>query len=205
MGAVRRRPPKSFLTWACSCDTIKQKREDERVILRGKEVDAVRLFVAVQLSEQMKNSLVEVMHDMKNQGVVGSYVPKQNLHMTLTFIGETDKRQQIQEIMSEIGFQPFRIALTEAGNFGDTQWIGVKGNQKLKGYVNELQKRLREEGIPFDGKKFTPHITLLRKTKASRPYTVKAPKLDMNVEKISLMKSEFKDGKPVYKEMFSVP
>lgn len=145
------------------------------------------------------------MHDMKNQGVGGSYVPKQNLHMTLTFIGETDKRQQVQEIMSEIGFQPFRIALTEAGNFGDTQWIGVKGNQKLKGYVNELQKRFREEGIPFDGKKFTPHITLLRRTKASHPYTVKAPKLDMNVEKISLMKSEFKDGKPVYKEIYSVP
>ena len=165
----------------------------------------MRLFVAVQLSEPMKNALVEVMHELKNQGVGGSYVPKQNLHMTLTFIGETDKRQQIQEIMSEIGFQPFRIVLTEAGNFGDTQWIGVKGNQKLKGYVNELRKRLREQGIPFDGKNFTPHITLLRGAKASRPYTVNTPKLDMNVEKISLMKSEFKDGKAVYKEVFSVP
>lgn len=165
----------------------------------------MRLFVAVQLSGQMKDALVEVMHDLKNQGVSGSYVPKQNLHMTLTFIGETDKRHEIQDIMREIGFQPFRIALTEAGNFGDTQWIGVKGNQKLKGYVNELQKKLREHGIPFDGKKFTPHITILRSTKASRPYTVKAPKLDMQVEKISLIKSEQKDGKTVYKEMFSVP
>ena len=171
----------------------------------GKEVKAMRLFVAVQLSEPMKNALVDVMHDMKNQGVSGSFVPKQNLHMTLSFIGETDRRQEIQEIMSEIGFQPFRIALTEAGNFGDTQWIGVKGNQKLKGYVNELQKKFRERGIPFDGKKFTPHITLLRRAKAGRPYTVRVPKLDMNVEKISLMKSELKDGKSVYKEMFSVP
>lgn len=165
----------------------------------------MRLFVAVPLSEQMKDTLVEVMHDMKNQGVSGNFVPKQNLHLTLTFIGETDKRYQIQDIMREIGFQPFRIVLTEAGNFGDTQWIGVKGNQKLKGYVNELQKKFREQGIPYDGKKFTPHITLLRGTKANRPYIVKIPKLDMQAEKISLMKSEQKDGRMVYKEMFSVP
>ncbi len=164
----------------------------------------MRLFVAVQLSDPMKNSLVEVMHDLKKQGVNGNFTPKQNLHMTLTFIGETDKKQEIQKLMEEIGFQPFRIVLTEAGSFGDLQWIGVKGNQKLKGYVNELQKKLREHGIPFDNKKFTPHITILRGAKSSRPYSIQVPKLEMQVEKISLMKSEQKDGRTVYKEVFSV-
>ena len=165
----------------------------------------MRLFVAVQLSEQMKNSLVEVMHDLKKQGLSGNFTPRQNLHLTLTFIGETDRRQQIQEIMKEIGFQPFRLALTEPGSFGDVRWIGVKGNQKLKGYVNELQKRLREQGIPFDDKKFIPHITILRGAKSGRPCSITVPKLEMQAERVSLMKSEQKDGRTVYREVFSVP
>lgn len=43
----------------------------------------MRLFVAIPLSEEMKNALVGVMHDLKKQGVEGNYVPAQNLHITL--------------------------------------------------------------------------------------------------------------------------
>ena len=31
------------------------------------------------------------LHDLKQKGVKGSYVLAQNLHLTLAFIGETDK------------------------------------------------------------------------------------------------------------------
>ena len=47
----------------------------------------MRLFIAIQLSPEMKKALVSCMHDLKKQGVEGNYVPAQNLHMTLALIG----------------------------------------------------------------------------------------------------------------------
>ena len=48
----------------------------------------MRLFIAIRLSDEMKKALINCMHDLKKQGVEGNYVPAQNLHMTLAFIGE---------------------------------------------------------------------------------------------------------------------
>ena len=49
--------------------------------------------------------------------------------------------------------------------------------------------------------KFVPHITMIRKVSAKNPYQVHLPKSEMTVKKISLMKSEFKNGKVEYKEL----
>ena len=95
----------------------------------------------------------------------------------------------------------FRLTLSEKGNFGNILWAGVKGNQKLKTYVKDLRAALSAEGIPFDTEKFVPHITLIRKVSAKKPYQVHLPKADMTVKKASLMKSEQKNGKMVYKEL----
>ena len=58
----------------------------------------MRLFIAIQLSDEMKKALVACMHDLKKQGVEGNYVPAQNLHMTLAFIGEYESACRRKEI-----------------------------------------------------------------------------------------------------------
>ena len=57
----------------------------------------MRLFIAIQLSDEMKKALVACMHDLKKQGVEGNYVPAQNLHMTLAFIGEYESEGSDRE------------------------------------------------------------------------------------------------------------
>lgn len=161
----------------------------------------MRLFIAIRLSEEMKKALVACMHDLKKQGVDGNYVPAQNLHMTLAFIGEYDDPSKVKEAIRRVPLPEFRLTLSEKGNFGNILWAGVKGNQKLKTYVKDLRAALSEEGIPFDNEKFVPHITLIRKVSAKKPYQVHLPKADMTVKKASLMKSEQKNGKMVYKEL----
>ena len=161
----------------------------------------MRLFIAIRLSEEMKKALVACMHDLKKQGVDGNYVPAQNLHMTLAFIGEYDDPSKVKEAIRRVPLPEFRLTLSEKGNFGNILWAGVKGNQKLKTYVKDLRAALSEEGIPFDNEKFVPHITLIRKVSAKKPYQVHLPKADMTVKKASLMKSEQKNGKIVYKEL----
>lgn len=161
----------------------------------------MRLFIAIQLSDEMKKSLVACMHDLKKQGVEGNYVPAQNLHMTLAFIGEYDDPSKVKEVIRRVPLPEFRLTLSEKGNFGNILWAGVKGNQKLKTYVKDLRAALSAEGIPFDTEKFVPHITLIRKVSAKKPYQVHLPKADMTVKKASLMKSEQKNEKMVYKEL----
>ena len=95
----------------------------------------------------------------------------------------------------------FRLSLSEKGNFGNILWAGVKGNQKLKAYVKELRSALDEEGIPYDRSSFVPHITLIRKASAKKPYQVRLGKAVMTVKRASLMKSEQKNGKVVYQEL----
>ena len=57
--------------------------------------------------------------------------------------------------------------------------------------------------IPYDRKKFVPHVTIIRNM--GGPWKkVSPPKADMTVKKVSLMKSEQKNGKQVYTEIFSV-
>ena len=164
----------------------------------------MRLFVALQLSDSMKKALVGTMHEMKKKNVAGSYVPAQNLHITLAFIGETKEAEKVRQVLQQIPVEKSRLTFDTFGYFGDTMWIGVKGNQKIKKYVSDLRKTLKENGIPCDDSKFVPHVTLLRKLKGPRPSGLAVPEADMTVTKISLMKSETKDGKRVYTEIFSV-
>lgn len=161
----------------------------------------MRLFIAIQLSDEMKKALVGYMHDLKKQGVEGNYVPAQNLHMTLAFIGEYDNPGQIKEILRSLPLPEFRLSLSEKGNFGNILWAGVKGNQKLAAYVKALRAALSAEEVPCDTDKFIPHITLIRKASAKKPIQTPLPKADMMVKKASLMKSEQKNGKVSYREL----
>ena len=161
----------------------------------------MRLFIAIRLSDEMKKALVTCMHDLKKQGVEGNYVPAQNLHMTLAFLGEYDDPAKVKDVIRKVPLPEFRLSLSEKGNFGNILWAGVKGNQKLKTYVKDLRAALAEEGIPFDREKFVPHITLIRKVSAKKPYQVHLPKADMTVKKASLMRSELKIGMMVLKEL----
>lgn len=162
----------------------------------------MRVFVAVTISEELKKTITGTLHDLKKQGIKGSYVPLQNLHLTLTFIGETREPEKIKEALQTVKYKPFRLSLSEMGTFGDLLWIGMKGKQGLTGVVRDVRKALDDAGIAYDSQKFVPHITVIRKV-SGKWQSVPAPKGDMMVKKISLMKSEQKDGKQVYTEIFS--
>ena len=164
----------------------------------------MRLFVAIPLPDEMKTSLVGLMHALKKAGVKGNYVPVQNLHLTLAFIGAVESAAAVKDALRTVSFKPFRLSLTELGNFSDLLWVGVKGNQGLSAAAKAVRDALDAAGIDYDRKKFTPHITLIRKA-AGRWQQAAAPKGDSMVQKISLMKSGQRNGKQVYTEILSLP
>ncbi len=163
----------------------------------------MRLFIAIRLSDEMQSELVSTMHLLKKAGVKGSYVPKQNLHLTMAFIGETKGAAGVKEALQKVKYKPFRLSLSEMGAFGDLLWTGVKGNQGISAAVRDIRSALDAAGIEYDRKKFVPHITLIRKM-TGKWQSVQAPKCEMMVKSISLMKSEEKDGKRIYTELFCI-
>ena len=73
----------------------------------------MRVFVAIPLSEEMKSAVTDTMHRMKKQGIRGSYVPKQNLHLTLAFIGETKEAAAVKAALETVKIKPFRLAFSD--------------------------------------------------------------------------------------------
>ena len=164
----------------------------------------MRLFIGVAMSDPMKKALIDVLHELKQQGITGNYVPAANFHMTMAFIGETNQLEEIKAVMNALPVEKARLSFNDFGFFDDTFWIGIKGNQKIKKYAADLRKGLKDAGIPCDQTKFEPHVTLLRKVKGRRPTGLKVPDRDMTISKVSLFRSDMKDGKRVYKEIYSV-
>ena len=161
----------------------------------------MRIFIAIQLSDEMKAAVTGTMHELKKAGVKGSYIPSQNLHLTLAFIGETKDAGVIKDAVKDLSFKPFRLSLSDMGTFGDLLWVGLKGNQGLSAIVRDVRAALEAAGIPYDGKKFVPHITIVRNMIGSYQ-KVPSPKGEMMVKKISVMRSDIKEGKRVYTELF---
>ena len=144
----------------------------------------MRLFIAICLSEAMKDALRDVQRQMRAQRVTGSFTPEENMHLTLAFIGEYPEPEDIRLP----GFAPFDIELDGFGCFGDLWWAGLKPCPPLKRYVTALRRSLSDDGIPFDRKRFSPHITLLRRGVGAP--AVQVPEAGMTVDHVSLMRSD---------------
>ncbi len=153
----------------------------------------MRLFIAICFDEEMLDSLVEIQDDLMRSGVKGSYTPRENLHMTLAFIGENDDPEQILEVMKNVPLRSFSVKLSGYGPFKDMFFANLEENENLHDYVKRLRKALVDEEISFDRKKFLPHVTLVRRAECSKGKEL-LPELEesepMRVNGISLMKSE---------------
>ena len=90
------------------------------------------------------------------------------------------------------------------GSFSDLYWCGIGENDKLLSYVKRLRRALAENEIPFDRKKFSPHITLIRRAEYDRRRGfpgVTIPDASMQVTGVSLMRSDRTKSGMVYTEI----
>ena len=157
----------------------------------------MRLFIAIQLNDEMKDALIRIQNAMKRQGVRGNFTRRENLHLTLAFIGEYSDAELVREVVDQTDFDGFEIGLDGIGAFGNLWWAGINfgDDRELKAVAKKLRRGLADAGIPFDRKKFSPHITLVRKAQSidgKIPESVLdgIPQAGMYVDRISLMRSD---------------
>ena len=163
----------------------------------------MKLFIALRLSDDMCEAIGDLQQVLQRQGVRGNYTPRENLHLTLAFIGEYSDPEPVLEVLSAVPFEPVELALEGVGAFGDLWWIGLEACQGLQGYVRRLRHALAEAGIPFDRKRFSPHITMLRRADVALS-KVRIPPVEraaMIVDHPSLMRSDRGKAGMIYTEI----
>ena len=160
----------------------------------------MRLFIAVQLSAAMKDSLIQLQNTLYERGVRGNFTSEENLHLTLAFIGEYPDFEPVLDALSSVPFRPFDLRLEGMGRFGDLWWAGMRDSAPLTAVVHRIRRVLAENDIPFDRKRFSPHITLVRKAAGEMPGTAPEP-VSMQVDTISLMRSDRGRNGMIYTEL----
>jgi len=166
----------------------------------------MRLFIAVNLNDEMKDALTKVQVDMHQAGEEDNFTRRENMHVTLAFIGEYSDPELVKDVMERVHLEPFEIGLNGLGTFRNLWWAGLTGSGHLNIAAKRLRRALADAGIPYDRKKFLPHITLIRQPKVRDgriPEEVlnNLPEAGMTVDHISLMRSDRGKSGVVYTEL----
>ena len=167
----------------------------------------MRLFLAISIIGAMQDSLLKLQQHWRDIGVRGHFVPAENMHLTLAFIGEYSNPNVVMDAISAVSFKPFTIQLDGAGTFHDALWTGIVPNDSLSACVRQLRRALAKQGIPYDRKKFSPHITMVRRVEFSCTMDKllrKLPTNTMEVSEISLMRSDRGKNGMIYTKIGSI-
>ena len=167
----------------------------------------MRLFIAIQLNQKMKQLVSDVQDTFRWQQVKGNYTPEENLHITLAFIGEYGDPDEILELMQKVSFKSFSITMDKVGCFDELWWTGLEESNELETLVKSIRHVLADAGIPYDKKKFKARVTFLRKpvyANGRRIAHMSIEPASMQVSRISLMRSTRGKNGMIYTELGSV-
>lgn len=171
----------------------------------------MRAFLAILLEEPVKDKLCEAMELIRRSTRTSRLTRRENLHLTLVFLGEIQGEEKVWASMERIRTGPFSLEIRDLGKFrrdeGDLYWAGITPSRELQNLYLELRNALVDQGFPIEDRPYRPHLTLARQVveKPEIPfYTLKnrlAP-IRTRAAAVSLMKSERIDGKLVYTELY---
>jgi 2'-5' RNA ligase len=126
-----------------------------------------RLFVAIDLPQAIKRQLSEICY-----GLPGArWVEEGQIHLTMRFIGEVDGGvfQDIREGLAGVKGSPFVMRLAGLGVFPPRKpprvlWAGIEPVDPVVALRNRVEAILVGLGLPPEGRKFSPHVTMARLT-----------------------------------------
>jgi RNA 2',3'-cyclic 3'-phosphodiesterase len=125
----------------------------------------IRLFVAIPIPEAIRLHL-----SMICSGAPGAkWVAPENYHLSLRFIGEVDHgvADDIDSALSEIQAPSFPLKISGVGYFGKGDkarilWAGAAPQIHLDHLQAKVESALVRAGLPAEGRRFFPHVTLAR-------------------------------------------
>ena len=153
----------------------------------------MRTFIAIELSEEIKDSLAQIQSHLKYAGADVKWVDKDNIHLTLKFLGEIDDKicEKVKAALDEIAEStaPFELSLKDIGAFPKIEfprviWVGLdKGAKESTELAAKVDEALSRLGFDKETHPFAAHLTIGR---------VRSPKNKEELrEKVSSFSKQF--------------
>jgi len=139
-----------------------QNRVDHRL---AREDAMPRLFTGLEIPQDVAFAL-----SLKRGGLSGArWIDPENYHITLRFIGDVDGQtaDEVADSLDRLANSlRFSIRLTHLGTFGGDKpralFAGVEPSEALSRLQAAHERVLQRAGLPPEGRKFVPHVTLAR-------------------------------------------
>ncbi|OGF44364.1 MAG: 2'-5' RNA ligase [Candidatus Firestonebacteria bacterium RIFOXYA2_FULL_40_8] len=178
----------------------------------------MRLFLAVHLSDEIKTNIEQTIETLKTAKADVKWIRKEALHITLKFLGDTDK-SRVKGIIPLLSYtakevKPFTFITGKPGAFPDMDkpkvlYTGLSsGKTEIISLSKIIDETLVKAAFKREEKPFNPHITLgrctsvlnLPKLKEALLNTI-SPEIEQKVEAFYLVKSELIGNTAVYKDL----
>jgi 2'-5' RNA ligase len=142
--------------------------------------------------------LADIQNTLKRSFADVKWVEPQNIHLTLKFLGERDKKKITEIIKAMDGLfmntPAFYVELSSLGAFPKKEfprviWVGLsEGEPQVKEIAEWLDGSIAKLGIPKETRAFSSHITLGR---------VRSPlNRKQLVEQLNYLEGNFPERKP---------
>jgi 2'-5' RNA ligase len=134
------------------------------------EAKPLRLFVAIEIPDAVKDAVDEAFAPWRETFPKARWVPRENMHVTLKFLGRTWPRlvdwvpEQVEAAALDV--PRFRAKLRGAGSFpsakrGRALWAAFEESEPMAGLAAEIEVSLADE-FPAEKRPFHPHLTVAR-------------------------------------------
>jgi len=167
-----------------------------------------RVFIGIPVDKQSRQHISELMKPIKNSRTDIRWVPENNWHLTLAFLGNTpiSEVKRLLESFDESYQQETRFQFNLQAL---TRFPGPKGriialtNNPTRPLENLFQitlNLLQRNKIEFDQKELRPHITLgrIRKAKQVKTSFDRRTNIKLDIAKIRLYQSTFTNSGSIY-------
>ncbi len=175
----------------------------------------MRCFISINLPEDLKRNINEAIEVLKERKPDVKWVPAENLHITLKFLGSTDEEvaSQLERKLSALASRhySFRIGLHGMGLFPDKRrprvvWIDLTDVEEVKKLQEEVEESAVTYGYSRENRPFSPHLTVGRvRSSAGKNDLLSAVESlknrdfgNIEVDAFSLMKSDLKPAGAQY-------
>ena len=169
-----------------------------------------RLFVAINFPREVTDTLFTCCEYLKKNSIKCNPSRKENLHLTLAFIGETNNTRGAVNAMKDTLGTPFELNIDGISQFsskgGDLLYAKADGGKELSAIAEDLRSNLIKKGFQIDTKPFKPHVTLCREFIPADTFSDDTLREilsshTVSVKEICLMRSDRINGKLTYTQV----
>ena len=174
----------------------------------------MRAFIALEMPEEFVDDAAALARQLQRD-VDGRFVPAENYHLTLAFLGEineADARDAMDAVDAAcVTAGPMPIDVEGLGAFGKRAggaglWLQIAKDPELMALAERVREGLDARGVDFDrSNSFLPHVTLARRAKLSAgALSQLAFPLPCEASRVTLFRSFLEKGGARYKPLYSV-